>query len=468
VAPYTIPAFVALIFKAALFVFALHAPRHDATTRLFLALLALFTLHNLVEFIGLNHLAAGGMDEVMVRFGYAYFTIGVAFFAVLLHLSLRLSADDFGRWRRLVPLIYLPVPVLEYLLLGTDKLVTGFRAFDTYTIVRVPGPLYFLFETYAPLYLLIAVVYLVYGARRSRRPAIARLRNRLWLFALVPFVLLNVYLVVANHFGLARLSSTFYLPLALTFFLAVTTYATHYHRLFDIAFYVPGSRARREKRALYDAMRRLADAFDGMHDMHSALEHLGATLKCPLALVGGPQAVVVPRNASRATLSEMHEVTLLAEFPLDVLEGIDRLVIAAELAPADAEFAALLRRYRLAAIVPFRAHARIPVAWLLLGEPFSETVYSRLDHRSFADVCNALGGLFLERLVLLRTQLAEARALLRDYQGRLARAWEMQAELGERLRTALARNETLSRKNAALQRESFRLVHSREDDPATE
>jgi N-terminal 7TM region of histidine kinase len=468
VVPFTIPAFVALLFKAVLFVYALRAPRHNATTRLFLALLALFTLHNLVEFFGLNHLVAHGVDTVMVRCGYAYFAIGIVFFAVLLHLSLRLSADDFGKWRRLVPLIYLPVPVLEYLLLGTDQLVTGFRMFDSYTIVRIAGPWYFLFETYAPLYLLIAVVYLVYGARRSRRPALDRLRNRLWLFALLPFVLLNVYLIVANHFGLARLSSTFYLPLALTFFLAVTTYATHNYRLFDITFYVPWSRLRREKRAFYRAMDQLAGDLADVPEMRIALERLSKTLRCPVALVGGPQAVAIPLNEPDATLSDMDHATALAEIPLGTLERIDRAVIAGEVARGDTELGALLRQHRVAAVVPFRAHAQIPVAWLLLGEPFSETVYSRLDHQTFTTVCAALSSLFLDRLLLLQTQLAEARAQVRDYQDRLAHAWETQIQLSERLRDALQRNETLSRHNAALRRETFHLVGPRRDDPATD
>src|SRR5690606_23104492 len=108
------------------------------------------------------------------------FAIEIPFFAVLLHLSLALSLYAWDRYRHLAWLLYVPVPFLEYLLVS-GRLVAGFQLFNDYTILRIPGPQYYLFETYAPLYLIAAIVYLVYGARGSRPSTIGRLRNRYWL-----------------------------------------------------------------------------------------------------------------------------------------------------------------------------------------------------------------------------------------------------------------------------------------------
>ena len=122
-----LPALIALLFKAGLFAYALRAPRHNSKTRLFMALLILFSLHNAVEFIGFNHFAAYGFDEFIELCGYLYFVIGIPFFVVLLHLSLALSIDNWQSRARYVWILYVPALILEYLLLGTDKLVTGFR-----------------------------------------------------------------------------------------------------------------------------------------------------------------------------------------------------------------------------------------------------------------------------------------------------------------------------------------------------
>ncbi|MCK7513757.1 MAG: hypothetical protein MZV70_63575 [Desulfobacterales bacterium] len=49
-------------------------------------------------------------------------------------------------------LLYLPGAGLLWLLVFTDTLVLGFRPFQD-TVLREPGPWYFLFETYLEVYL---------------------------------------------------------------------------------------------------------------------------------------------------------------------------------------------------------------------------------------------------------------------------------------------------------------------------
>ncbi len=129
-----LPALIALFFKAVLFAYVLRVPRHNSKTRLFMVLLILFSLHNAVEVIGINHFVIYGLDEFIGRCGYLYFVIGIPFFVVLLHLSLALSIDDWPKYARYAWILYVPVPILEYLLLGTDKR----RARESKAMARSP------------------------------------------------------------------------------------------------------------------------------------------------------------------------------------------------------------------------------------------------------------------------------------------------------------------------------------------
>src|SRR5712692_2056285 len=234
-----IPALIALAFKLVLLGYSARSPTKNATTRLFLALLAVFALHNLSEVLALTEFVRHGVSQMMVIYGFAYIALLIPPIALLLHVSLRLSLDsDEADLRvRLQGLLYVPAAVLLYLLLFTDQLVHNFQPFQN-TVLRVPGPWYSLFETYMTVYLLVVLVNIIYGARLSRPFAMRRVRNRFWLLALLPTVLLLGYLIIANHFGLAKVTSTMYLPITLTFFLVVTTYATHQYRLFDIELFI--------------------------------------------------------------------------------------------------------------------------------------------------------------------------------------------------------------------------------------
>ena len=436
----TLPALIALVFKLALLAYALRSPRQNVTTRLFIALLALFSLHNLVEFVGLNHFATHGLDARMTMYGYSYFVVGILFIALVLHLSLRLSTDRWDSVGRYSMLLYAPVVVLEFLLLATNKLVAGFTTFSNYTILRVAGPLYFLFETFAVLYLLAALAYLVYGARRSRAPIINRTRNRLWLAALSPFVLLNGYVIVANHFGLAKLSSTVFVPIAITLFLAITTYATHQYRLFDIEFYIPWSKVRKRKTAFYDRIRAMvAEIADlGSGSISHAVNRLADTFRCPVALVDDSRAVLAAAGPSRITA-----------LPLNMLRNVDHIMVANEIADAKPEMYALMKQHGIGAIVPFHPHSQNAASWLLLGDSFSENVYTPLDFRMVEQLFDKMADLFLDKLVAMRMQLADAQRHISALETRLQAAESNMTLMQGHLQTLTQENTRLLREQPA-------------------
>lgn len=453
---YEAPSLVALIFKLVLLGYAAKSRAKSALTFVFMAMLIVMSFFNLFEFIGLAYYANNGYDPRVANFfGFSYFVLIVAAIALLLHLSLALSFDgDFLRDRRsLVLLLYAPVVVLEYLLLFTDKLVLGFKPF-LYTILRDPGPWYFLFETYLILYCGGALVNLTYGARSSR-PILARVRNRLWFLAMAPMAILFIYLVVANHFGWTRLTSTFYGPIAMTFFLAVTTYATYEYRLFDIEFYIPWSKVRKRKTAFYKRIQETIAEIAGLKSVKDILSMLTRALQCQVALIGGARPLVA--LAPQQELSGRDDLTF-SDFPQTALQEINHIIVANEIADSHPKLHGLMKRHKVGAIVPFNSHSSTAAHWMLLGEHFSDHVYTPLDFKVVETLFDRIGERFLENLLLVRSQLAEANDELRDYQRRLGLAWGEIESLRKNLTATEQDNRELREEKANLKRQSFRVV----------
>ncbi len=457
-----LPAFIALLFKFVLLTYAVRSPRRNATTRLFILFLVLLSVYNIVEVLGLTHFAGHGLDRTMEVYGYIYFASVILYTAVMVHVSLRVSIDNWDRIGRIVPLIYLPVLILECLLLGTNQLVAGFQLFQNYSILRVPGPLYVLFEVYLLLYVLAGLVYLIYGARNSRPSVINRVRNRLWLLGLFPFVLLHVYLIVANHFGLAKISSTVSVPIALTFVLIVTTYATHQYRLFDIEFFIPWSKVRKRKTAFYARIQATVAEIADLPSVKEILEHLAKTLHCQVALIGGPRPLVSLVDGQASSLSAQ---MALSEFPRAALQRVDRIVVGNEIADRSPELHALMKQHRVGAIVPFNSHNATSAHWMLLGERFSDHIYTPLDFRVIETLFDKLAERFTDNLLLLRSQLTHAKEELHDYQRRLAMAWDELGSVRKQLAAAEKQNRELRSEMAALMRERFRVVKDGVPEP---
>lgn len=450
----SLPALVALVFKLALLGYALRSPTRNRITRLYLALLIVFSLQNAVEFFGLNDFARADYRYANL-FGTAYFALVIPFLAIVLHLSLRLSYEPaaMDRYRRFLPLIYVPTGLIEILLLN-GQLVAGFTPFQ-YSILRVPGPYYFLFETYATLYMLMALVSMVYGARRTR-PSLARTRNRLWLVGLLPIVLLVIYLVVANHFGWTRLTSTLYLPIAITLFLIVTTYATYEYRLFDIQYYIPWSKVRRRKTTFHRRIQALIAEIADMGSVNKLVLCISETLRCPVVLIGGP----------KPALAMAGEAFGLARFPVGELKKIDNILVANEIAETMPETYALMKRHKVATIVPFHPHSEAAASWMLLGEAFSEHVYTPLDFQVVESLFDRLADHFLDKQLLLRSQLSEAQREMQLLQERLATAWEQLEVARRKQKTLEEENHRLRRKGAQLLRHELTDVVLRLTDEA--
>lgn len=420
----SIPALVALIFKLALIGYSWRSAERTTIARLFLALLIVLALVDIDEIFFLNYLAAYGAIGPVQASGFVYMALGLLTISILLHLSLALSLDraDFLH-RPWIYLLYAPALALIGLLLITDKMVRDFTPFF-YSILRQPGPWYGVIEAYWVSCLSLVLASLIYGARASR-PALLRLRNRLWLLALAPVVLLAIYIVVANHISWTQITFPLYTPIAVTFFLIVTTYATHerarpgsfyrfLYRLFDLEAYIPWSQVHKRKAEVYRRAEAMLAELGALRSIKDTVMRLSDVFECPVVWIGGHSPVVAGDGPD------------LARFPFDELVKVDRLLLAHHAARTHPAIHALMRDHKVAAIVPFYPYSRA-ASWMLLGESFSEQIYTPFDYEWVTPLFERVANHLLDEQMLLRHVLTEERRKLRAMRRRLENVgWQLE------------------------------------------
>lgn len=433
---YAIPALLALGIKGVIFIYAQRSPIRSLQTRLYLLFLIALSVQNVAE---LTFFDAASVGANIPKGGYVYFGASILALAFAVHLAMSIAWNHDRRQEihRYALAVYAPALVLEVLLWATPSLVAGFTPLR-YTYTRVAGPLYFLFETYAVICTTAVITILVYGALRHPLP-VERVKNKLVLLGLVPMALIVISTVVLLHFGLQWFNSTVTLPIATTFFLAVSAYATHQHRLLDIQFYIPWSKVRARKTAFYDRIRTMIAEIADLSSVREAVHRLSDTLGCSVALVSTGKPVLAASGSAQQMVA----------FPLQQLHNIDRIVVANEIADNDPATYKLMQRHGVAAIVPFYPHSHSASGWMLLGDKFSEQVYTALDFKMVEQLFDKMAELFLDKLLAMRNQLAAAERRLQFTESRL-----QQTEAGlVALRTEVSQlrdqNQRLAREQAA-------------------
>lgn len=456
--PQVVPAVCALVANGFIFFYARYSNVHNLQTRLYLLFLFSLSIQTLAEISIFAALASGVISETG---GRIWFSSTIFAMVLFLHLAFVISSDrEAVRTRlRLTPavLLYGPGLVLQALLWFTPLLVADFQRMS-YTITKVPGPLYFLFEVYALTYLGAATLLLVYGARH-RPSAFQRRQNKLLLFGLAPFVALALCVIALQRLGFRGFNATMVQPIASTFFLAVTAYATHQYRLFDVEFFLPWSRMRKRKTEFYRRIQATIGAIAELNSVREIAQLIAETLRCQLALVGAPQ----PVTAFARHQETQKDVPLLAQFPLEQLRKVEQIVVAQEIAESDAELHRTMQAYRAGAIVPFRSHHGIASHWLILGDHFSDEIYTPLDFKAVESLFAAMAERFLDDFLHVRSQLKQTQEQLAHTKIKLGLAWHEEHETRRALDSVSAENREL---RAAIARLQSNLVHDAEPDRA--
>lgn len=402
---YTVPAILALITKFGILYLSRTAKVQNPQTRLFFLALFFSTLLSLAEVLLLNRLLA---DPPWIETVF-YFAASIPTLALLLHLSISISFDNWNT-QRFYPtyfVLYAYAAVLEILLLLTPWLLAGIEPFNNYSVTRIPGSLYWLYEAFLILSFLSILIIPLFGLGRDRSFA-ARSKCKLWIVAIAPMALLVITIVILLRLNIRWFNSTVTLPFAFTLFYGVVAYSIHNHRLFDIEFFIPWSKVRKRKTAFYGRIRAMIAEIADLGSVNELINRLADTLRCPVMFLGGPRPVFAMQSAET-----------MGQFPLEELRKIDRIIVANEIADVMPQTHALMQHHNIAAIVPFYPRSETAASWMLLGDSFSENVYTPLDFRMVEQLFDKMAELFLDKLVMMRTQLADAHRQIRTLELKL-------------------------------------------------
>jgi hypothetical protein len=429
-----LPAVLALVFKGGIYAYAHFSRTHNLQTRLYLFALFALSVQNIAEISHFHTLLVQDqMPDLDVTVFYAASIAALAFF---LHLAITIASERPSRHISIgVFTVYLFAVVLELLLFFTPWLIVGYtRIGDSltgYSVTRVPGQLYGIFELYVVGGIASIIGLLILSAYRIGN-AYRRSKATVTLIAILPMAITAITVIVSLRLGQRIFNASVLMPLSITFFLVVSAYAIHQHRLFDIEFFIPWSKVRKRKTAFYRRIRSTISEIADLGSVNQVIQRLGETLRCPVALVGMPRPVLAGASGT------------MGEFPREMLAKFDSIVVANEIADRKPDTYRLMKQHGVAAVVPFFPHSQNTAGWLLLGDGFSEEVYSPLDFKMVEQLFDKIGEVFLDKLLLMRTQLADAQ--------RSRRALESRVE-------TLERNvEVLNGENRALREENRRLL----------
>lgn len=396
----SLPAIIALLIKGGIYLYARYSGTHNHLTRLYLYALFALSVQNIAEIWHFYTLGRGLMPYFEVK---AFYAASIAALALFFHLAMSLGVDRprTPGARAIVGFVYMYAAALVALLI-TPWLIMDLEPIG-YSVTRVPGPLYVLFELYVLGVAMSVIGFLAYGCRYGQSSR-ERARAAMVLVAILPMGLLVVSVVLLLHFGVHWFNASFTNPIAITVFLVLTAYAIHQHRIFDILFFMPWSKVRKRQTAFYTRIRKLIAEIAGLKSAQEVLDRLAEVLRCPVALISRSKVIIAPVGSAPP----------LHRFPRRELRGFDQIVVAREIIDSDAKRYALMARHGVAAVVPFHPDRQRISGWLLLGEPFSERVYTPLDFRIIEELFDKMATLFLDKLLAMHTRLATAHREIRE------------------------------------------------------
>ena len=431
---FLLPAMIALLIKGGIFAYAHFSDTHNKQTRLYLLFLFALSIQNIAEVSGFYTLITHNI--IPATQATTYYASSIVALAFIFHLALHLAFDEGDpKVKTVVWFVYGYGAILEILLFFTPWLISGYVIFPLGGVTRVAGPLFTTFEVYAIGIFITVVGVLIYGSK-CQVTSQKRAKNSMMLLAIIPVAVLVIVVLTLLRLGIKWFSTPLTLPIAFTYFLVVTAYATHQHRLFDIQFYIPWSKVRARKTAFYNRVRAMIAEIADLGSVREATHRLSETLGCSVALVSTGKPVLAVAGGAQQMVS----------FPLEQLHNINRIVVANEIADTSPETYAIMRQHGVAAVVPFYPHSQSASGWMLLGDAFSEQVYTPLDFKMVEQLFDKMAELFLDKLLLMRSQLAAAERRLQTMEFRL-----QEAETG--IATLRNENETLQQSNLRLTRE---------------
>ena len=398
---YSLPAAIALLIKLLVLYFSWRAKARNAKTRLFLAATIASLGISVVETVGVNFKSLQSAEKVLEYsnlFGYSYYALFIPFLGLLVMLAVVISEEKRAFAISIFIAIY--VLILEYLLLFTPLLITGFQPFK-FALSSVPGPLFGLFEVLTLVTALVVLFFPLQGIEADR-PPLVRSQCKLWLATASPVVLLIVLVFALLHFNIRIFNTVATLPLLSALLLVAVCYAVHNQRIIELDFYLPWSHTRKRKTLLYSRLSTAA----AEPSAEQAIRNLADILKCPAVWIS-------PHKSSAVEAGD--GASVLSGFPREGLGRVDRMLVSNEGEDLPDVRHSMSAR-GVGVIIPFFPHSCTAASWLSLGDGFNRHIYTPLDFRTLQQLLDRLAILLLDDILRPETSLQQKAVQLRDLQ----------------------------------------------------
>ena len=379
---HSLPAILAFVTKTALLLYWRGRPTGaDTRTHLFVAAMIVSMGLNTIEIAGFQ----GLLGETLLHTGAYLYNAGlVALFGVLSHLAVRVAYEEppptARRW--FVPLLYAYGAVLCAMLLGSNLVIAEFELLGGYTLTRIPGPLYPMFELFA----VGTLATILFVPLRGIHADDGRLRSRcqIWALAAIPACLLVIVVMVLLRLELKWFNASVTLPIPMALLLAAVGYCLHNSRVIDLSVHLPFSKNRRRRLALHVSLANLASDARRL-SLHDVLTRLSATIGSPIYLVNGSGVMAVGNGAKTLPDLQLHEI----REPLTTREAED--AIGRE-----------LKRQDVDAIFPLFTTSETVRSWLVFGRGFDTRFYTPTDFAMLDRVLKRLAGLLLDDVACIQ------------------------------------------------------------------
>ncbi len=228
-----VPAVSALLIKIAILYFGRGALLQTALSRAFLALLIIMTGSNALELVAYYYGDTLLTTEILLKL---YYVSLVCLFALLLQISMLLVN------RRLDLLFGVANFALGAIMIGfllfTDLIITGARSIG-YTVTRIPGDFYFLAQAYGIAMIFASVGVCIYGYKAAKYHY-AKIQC-MYLVVAVFAMCFPIFIAILAMAAGIEITAAVILPIGISFFLLIITYALNSDGIYDIRVWILGT-----------------------------------------------------------------------------------------------------------------------------------------------------------------------------------------------------------------------------------
>ncbi len=206
-------------------------------SRYFIALLVTLTIANIVELLGYPYFhLVETLPDVMTFFLKIYYVTLIFLFSFLLQITIAIVRRK-SSFRFSIPNLTLAV-LFSCFMFATDLFVSGVESIG-YTITRVPGEYYYVFQIYALVMLFSSIGVCIYGYF-SAGNHYSKIQCTYVILSVVMMSTPIFLAMAAMSLGM-RVNAAVILPIGVSLFLIILTYALNAKGIYNLRVWIPGT-----------------------------------------------------------------------------------------------------------------------------------------------------------------------------------------------------------------------------------